>query len=1145
LRLAASGLAIVAIAVTLQAQTSSARLGGTVLDPSGAPVAQALVLCLNENTGTRNMASSDSRGSFLFPLLTPGLYTVSVEAKGFNRKVLHKFYLSVSEIANQSIRLEIGDVSTSLDVQADASETRVQTDDAQITRVVTSREIDTLPQLDRNPMVLATLQPGIAYDGDLSRINGTRQGSNNTSVDGISANDPIYPRLGFSSNSNNTDSVAEFRIVLNGGKAEYGRNAGGQVELITRSGTNHWSGNAFDYLRNTVLNANDFFNNSSGNPTPKLIQNRFGGSLGGPVRRNRTFFFANYQGTRAAQEVVRNRLVMTPEAKRGLFRWIPPGSSSIQSFDIVRNDPRGIGIDPQIAKLLTVFPNPNNFDIGDTLNNAGYRFNNPANASDDQVTVKVDHNLTDRNHLFFRYSQGRASSVDTVNGADARFPGQPAGTESGPTLGFSAGSDWTLTPHAVNELRAGRQNYSIDYLRPARIQGPMIQFPSALSLDPINTSTSYGQAAPVDEFTDNLTLARGRHTVKFGFNFQNTTQAEYTDSGIYPNITLSRSFGNIPPASIGPDGAVISAANRQRFEDLYNTLLGRPASISQSFYSNLQAFQPAGTPRVRNQVFRDYAGFVQDDWKIARRLTLNIGLRYELFGVPFEQNGIQGQFNKVDQINSVTPLSDLAIQRSNHYTNGDWNNFAPRFGFAFDPWGDGRTAIRGSYGIFYDRTIGALKNDVDLVTPGFGQTVQVFPNQSGTSDVRVSDGLIMPQQPAAPILQPPLTRGSTVILALPNLRTPYFQHWNFTVQRELLANTVLEAGYVSTRGVKLELPVNVDQPRIFGDFLQSFQQLQAFQATGAAVPASNTLVRIFGSPASAVSRLGASNFQLGAAGAAASALDQVYYPLYGPAGVSDFYLRLYPQFSGVLVGRNDGRSYYDSLQISVRRSTGHLKLNANYTFSKNIDNISFEENVPTDSFNLHYSRGLSDFNVPHNFNLSAIWTLPVGKGQRFGGRLPRWADSVAGGWDFGVIQTLQTGLPFTVSSGRATIANNSRANFNGDRSVGQVQREGDGVYYFTPQEAAAFSVPAAGDGGNSGRNSFHGPALWDVDASLVKRFRVAEGKTVTFRWEAYNALNRTGFGAPSTDLSNALTFGKIGGLAVQPRRMQVALRFDF
>ena len=205
-------------------------------------------------------------------------------------------------------------------------------------------------------------------------------------------------------------------MVLNGARAEYGRNAGAQVELITRSGTNSFNGNLFDYLRNTALNANSFFSNAAGIPRPKLIQNIFGGSLGGPVRRDRTFFFFNYQGRRQQSDLVSNRTVLTPEAKRGIFRWRPPGASGIQSFDIVRNDPRGIGIDREVAKVFALLPDPNNFDVGDGLNTAGFRFNSPSSVVFDQWTLKTDHNLGSGHRLFFRYSWGKYTVPDSING---------------------------------------------------------------------------------------------------------------------------------------------------------------------------------------------------------------------------------------------------------------------------------------------------------------------------------------------------------------------------------------------------------------------------------------------------------------------------------------------------------------------------------------------------------------------------------------------------------------------------------------------------------------------------------------------------------------------------------------------------------
>ena len=1132
-----------AYATTLLSQVSTSRFGGTVQDASGGVIPRAGITCVNEGTGVRLSGTVGDDGAFLSPSLQPGLYTVTVEAPGFSRRVLHNYELTVAEIASEVITLAVGEASTSIDVAGSASATRVQTAEAQVSRVITLAEIDTLPQIGRDPMVLANQQPGIAYDGSFSRANGTRQGSTNTKLDGITAIDPVYPRLGLAMAPENSDSVAEFRIVLSGGKAEYGRNGGAQIEMISRSGGNRFSGNLFEYLRNTVLNANGFFNNASGVPVPKLIQNQFGGSLGGPLRRDKTFFFVNSMTTRARQEVVRNRLVLSPEAKRGLYRWRATPTGAVQSFDIARNDPRGIGIDPQVAKTLALLPEANNFDIGDGLNNGGYRFNNPSNTAFDQWTLKVDHNLRAGHRLFFRYSWGRSDLIDALNNADARYPGQPAGTQAGTPMGFSLGSDWNITPHSVNELRVGRMNTNVDFLRPARPAGPALLAPPTLYIDPVNPAFSSGRSSPVTEVTENLSVVRGSHTFKLGLNAALATQSSYNNNGIYPNVRLINESGNTPPAGAGP-------TNQQTFNDLYNVVLGRMSQVSLIFYSDLKSFQAAGTPQVRSFRYRDFGGFWQDDWRVTRRLSINVGVRWEYFGRPSETNGFQGRFENAEAIDGVHRASDLRVSPGTDWYNADWNNFAPRFGFVFDPRGDGRTAVRGAYGIFYDHAIGGLWGDQDSTTPGFVQSVTVYPNQAGGSDVRLSDGIPTPPRPAAPLLQLPATRSTSIMLSAPDLRTSYFQHLSLGVQREILRDTVLEAGYVGTRGVKLVLGRNVNQPRIYEDFLQAFREMQAYVTNGTPVPASNVLVRVAGSPAAAVTGFGASNFRLGLVGNVASALDVNAYPRYAAAGVSDFYLRNYPQFFAVALGTNDGRSYYDSVQVSLRRSARDLKLNLNYAFSKSIDNLNFEEDPVIDSSNMRLNRGRSNYDLPHTFNMGAIWRLPFGKGQRLGAALPGWATRVAGGWEIGMLQTVQSGYPFTAGSGRATTGATTVstplttwADYTGDRSVGEVRRQGDGVYYFTPQEVGRFSFPAAGEIGNSGRNAFRGPRLWNMDLSLVRRFPLGEKRAVTLRGEFYNAWNHTIFANPTTSLASA-SFGKIG-TTLAARRIQVAARWDF
>jgi hypothetical protein len=345
--------------------------------------------------------------------------------------------------------------------------------------------------------------PGVQVDPDdwsLSRVNGARQGSNNTRLDGVDVNDAANPRLGLVNTSTNADSIEEFRMVTSGGKAEYGRNAGGQIEMITRSGSNTLHGNAFEYLRNTVLNANGFFANSSGLPRPVFIQNQFGASFGGPIRRNRTFIFGNFQGKRTSRQVVVNRLVLTPQAKSGLFRWRPPGSSEIQTFDIVRNDPRGKE-STRLWRELEAASHPNNNDIGDGLNTAGFRFNTASwagstNDHENQFTIRADHNLWNGHRLFLRWNCSSGWIIDGVNGMEARYPGQPAGTQGGDRYGWSIGSDWAIAARMVNELRVGYKFYAWDFRRPAQAAHSMLLANSWT--DPLNPAFGSGRSSRCD-----------------------------------------------------------------------------------------------------------------------------------------------------------------------------------------------------------------------------------------------------------------------------------------------------------------------------------------------------------------------------------------------------------------------------------------------------------------------------------------------------------------------------------------------------------------------------------------------------------------------------------------------------------------------
>ena len=454
-----------------QAQTTNGRIEGSVQDPSGGTVPGTHLTATNLKTQLKVEALSGSQGEYVLTPLPPGTYRLSAEASGFRKMEIDAIEVNVGATVPQIVKLEVGAVTESVTVAANSL--TVATTDVQLTRAINIRDIDTLPQLARTPITLTAFQPGVqtnAGDVSFSRVNGLRQGANNSKLDGIDINDSVVPRLGLSLTANNTDSIGEFRMVLGGGKAEYGRNAGGQVELITRSGSNDFHGNAFDYLRNTDLNANDFFSNQSGSTRPKFIQNIAGGSFGGRILRDKTFFFGNYQARRTRQETVRNRTVYTPQAKQGIFQWTAGGVTN--AFNFGAADPRAIGIDKGVAAINAQMPDPNNFDVGDGLNTAGYRFNVPSNSFEDQFTIKGDHNISNSNHAFLRWSWQRNSSIDTLNNAERTYPGQVDGTQGGHRWGFAVGDDWIFSPRLVNEFRIGYQSASVDFLRPNRPNGP-------------------------------------------------------------------------------------------------------------------------------------------------------------------------------------------------------------------------------------------------------------------------------------------------------------------------------------------------------------------------------------------------------------------------------------------------------------------------------------------------------------------------------------------------------------------------------------------------------------------------------------------------------------------------------------------------
>jgi hypothetical protein len=1083
------GLSLVAGAA---AQGAAGQLSGTVYDPTGARVAGAEITVTNRDTGLERKATTSDAGDFAIALLPPGRYVVKAAAKGFKTVALEDVTVSITQTTSLSITLEPAAQAELVTIKAEPP--LVQTETAQLGRTVDERTIRQLPLPTRNFQQLLALSPGtysnLANNIELGRgdatisVNGQRTTSNNVRINGVDANS-----IGTNSTPNiavpATDSIQEFIVQTSLYDASQGRNAGGNVEAITKSGSNTFHGNLYEFFRNRALNANDFFLRGAGQPKPVLTRNQFGFTLGGPIRRDRAFFFGSYQGTRE-----RNGASLTNSLS---FPIIPPG---------LRDDNRTVAGLAAAFGLPQSAINPISVAVLQAkLPDGRFAIPSPATASgltpisgisrfrEDQYNINVDYRLSQRSSI-----SGKWFSADNpTEQANFNFAGLGNGPTQLPGFGgkldiiqrlLSLGETRVFGPNLINQARFGFSRLRVTSrpeepltARQFGISSPLGDlFPGmptiqVVGLFTLGSSAFADQSSRINTFTanDTLSIISGRHRIRLGGEFRRS-QVNFFFNAFTRGFLIFPTFANF--------------------------LLGQSISVIGS--------------GVFDRALRvsDFSAFIQDDFKVSDRLSLNLGLRYDFFGNPIEIRGRLGNF-LLDQFKSGTPAAPAFppngfVQASNAkdpipgvptvrdtIVSNDYNNLAPRLGFAYKL--SSHFVWRGGYGVSFDRVSTRPFNTQILNFPYFVLATAVFrPLSNPFAPVPKPSAF-----PVVPTVPSSLGVPISGLFLDPDMATPYVQQYSLNLQWELARDFLLEVGYVGSKGTKLLQVITLNQPVFNPATGQFIPPLGAFLST-----------------------------QKNVAG-------------------------------GVQQVQTGSNSHYDSLQISLTKRLSHgLQFLASYTLGKSIDSYSGSAinelaALAGDQRDLRQSRALSDFDRRHRFVLSFIYDLPsVNRGGIAGAMLSRW--QVAS------IVTLQSGLPFSVIDN----PNNfiiQRANFapgfSGSAAIGgSVPSKLDRYFNtsaFVPSRQFLvgttpnpFFAPSA-PFGNTGRNILTGPDQRNVDFSAIKFIPIREAVNLEFRAEFFNLFNRVNFANPNSNIAVPATFGRITATSAGPRVIQFALKLSF
>lgn len=1205
-KLAAAAIWAGVLAGVVSAQVSG-RLSGTVVDATGAVVPDAEVqLFLPGGKAAVLEGSTTKEGIFSFIGVRPGTYQVRVDAKGFVSASLPGVAIDpIQETSLPPIRLEVASVTQSVEVTATAQ--GVQTSNAEISSTISTTQVNKLPLLNRQVLSLAQSQAGMVNassvsNGNDTTINGLRSTYLNVTLDGINIQDNFLRNNGggYSPNRLLVSQVSEMTVQTSNASSSVGGGAA-QINMVSPSGGNSIHGDALWYNRNNALAANDWFDNKDRVAKPFLNENIFGGNLGGPIRKDKLFYYGAYEGTRVHQQTSVDNTVLTPDARSGIFTYVD-NTGLVRKANLLSL--RGASIDPYVqGTILPQLPTTfNNFRVGDSSptllrNSAGYSFNERDNSTDNNVTAKVDYNYSTKNT--FTGAFHLTKEFDDRPSLSNTFQTVPPVFNDFTVKLYSGAWRWTPTPNLTNELRGGANiapgPFGVSGTKPAFFETNT----SVTWTSPVNEFLPQGRTPNTYTIGDTAGYTHGRHSFLFGGNFQMIRIYAYNDAGTVPQYNVGMGTGQNGLTTADLPG--IGSADLANANTLLASLGGFVNTSARTFNvtSQTSGYVPGAT-NGRNWSYNNFAGFVQDQWKVLPRLTLTLGVRYDYWSPVKEVNGlvltpvIQGSVLNTMLSNATLNFGSGDTGRPLY--NKDLNNFAPNIALAWDIFGDGKTALRAGYSINYvdDNNIATAANSTNT-----NNGLQFNVQGSGLSGTLSNPPAILTpafQVPRTEAANYALSTSNTMGLIDPNLRTPYVQQWNFGIEREI-KGSVLSVRYVGNHGVKELRALDYNQVNINANgFLADFDRARtngnlARQATGVFNPAYNASIP--GSQPLTVFPLLASGGLLtnstirtyidqGQIGQLAST-----YQTNRLNGSVNFFNN--PNLLGANLITNVSNSTYNALQVDLRhRYRSGVQFQANYTFSKVLSDANgdvaqrFEPYL--DMNNGRWERARAPYDITHSFHLNGSYDLPLGAGHKL---LSRGAvlNRIAGGWTVSSLVTWQSGAPFSILAQRGTLNRGGNRSYENTASTNLTKAELDNVVGFymtgngpmfinpanintdgrgTTQEGSAvfsnqaFYNPGPGSVGSLQQRMFNNPAVFGLDASIQKITKITERQSIELRLDALNALNHPTFytgsnftnvgtgGGPDARFDiNSTSFGVVGYTFFDRRILQLGLHYRF